>query len=381
MKICHICLSSFYVDGRLYQENELVIQHMKDGHEVIVIASTESHSDEGELIYVTPRKYIGAEGAKVIRLPYRKGIPKILAQKLRIHPDVYMHLEQIAPDVILFHGSAGWELINVAKYVKNNANCIFYIDSHSDEVNSATNWFSRNLLHRQFYSRILHHALGRAGALLCVSTSVMEFAEKIYKIPKNRLEFYPLGGHPPDDYNYSRLRSIGRARLGITGNQILIIQSGKQSRSKKLIESLRAFSAVDHPGLILAIAGTIHQEIKNQAEALISADPRIIFLGWQNSQTLTELLCAADVYLQPGTQSATMQQSLCCRCAVILADCSAHDVYKKSNGWFISDNKSLQVALSEISDADIKKMADNSYKFALEKLNYANIGSRVFVKS
>ena len=42
MKIAHICLSCFYIDGFSYQENELVRQNVSDGHDVLVITSTET---------------------------------------------------------------------------------------------------------------------------------------------------------------------------------------------------------------------------------------------------------------------------------------------------------------------------------------------------
>lgn len=379
MKVCHICLSSFFIDGRLYQENELVLQHLADGHEVTVITSTETHADDGTVTYTKPGAYMGQEGAQVTRLPYRRNLPHVLARKARMHPRLYDLLTQVAPDAILFHGTAGWELLTVARFVRDHSGCAFYIDSHSDAHNSARSWLSRNLLHRQFYRRILHRALLVAGPLLCVSTEVMDFAASLYGVPRNRMEFYPLGGRPPSDAEYSRLRRAGRARLGLTAGQILLVQSGKQSRSKRLIESLQAFARINAPEIRLAIAGILQEDIRPRAEALIAADPRVVFLGWQNAEELTELLCAADTYLQPGTQSATMQHSLCCRCPVILADFPAHQIYRHDNGWFVSDEEDLRRAFTEVLTADLSRMGQNSYKFARATLDYAVLASRVLM--
>ena len=44
MKIIHLCLSCFYIDNYRYQENELVREHVTDGHEVLVVASTDRKS-------------------------------------------------------------------------------------------------------------------------------------------------------------------------------------------------------------------------------------------------------------------------------------------------------------------------------------------------
>jgi len=377
VKVCHICLSSFFVDGRLYQENELVIQHLADGHAVTVIASTEVHDEKGSITYVRAGSYLGREGAQVIRLPYRRGLPNFLRRKLRMHPGVYRILKENSPDAIMFHGSAGWELLSVARYVRDHPACVFYIDSHSDAVNSGNGWLSRNVLHGQYYRRVLDRALRVAGPLLCVSTSVMEFASDVYRIPRDRLEFYPLGGRPPEDEEYYRLRQAGRDRLGLEDRHVLLVQSGKQSRSKRLLESLRAFVKTDSEDLKLAIAGVLQDDIREEAEALIASDPRVMFLGWQDPEALTTILCAADVYLQPGTQSATMQHSLCCRCAVVIADIPAHQPYRQNNGWFVSGEDDLKEAFSGLRVADLAAMGRNSYEFAKNALDYRRLASRV----
>lgn len=104
MKIVHLCLSSFFIDDRLLSRNKRVRQHVVDGHEIPVIASTEVQDDKENIVYVAPRNYIGAEGTRVIRLPYRHGLSHAIARRLRTHPNVFAQLQEIAPDVIMFHG-------------------------------------------------------------------------------------------------------------------------------------------------------------------------------------------------------------------------------------------------------------------------------------
>ena len=64
----HICLSCFYIDGFSYQENELVRQNVSDGHDVLVIASTETINPDGKIQFLDPGRYAGFDGADVIRL-------------------------------------------------------------------------------------------------------------------------------------------------------------------------------------------------------------------------------------------------------------------------------------------------------------------------
>lgn len=377
MKVTHVCLSCFYIDDFLYQENELVRRHVADGHDVTVIASTETFDNRGELTYVAPRSYMGSDGAPVIRLPYRRGLPAVLARKVRAYPGVYRLLADLAPQVVVCHGPAGWELLTVARYVRDHPGVILHIDSHADAFNSAQGWASRHLLHGQFYRRILHRAMRVSGPLLCVAPSAMDFARKVYGVPEDRMEFFPLGGEVLDDDARAARRSATRDRLGVGADQILIVQSGKQGRAKKLPQSLRALAQVPDPRLRLVIAGLLQDDIRDEVEALVAQDPRVTFLGWQNPGQLTDLLCAADVYLQPGTQSATMQQALCCGCAVILADLDSHAPYRQGNGWFVGDEAALVEALRAVPEADLPTMQARSLEFARRVLDYRAMAERM----
>jgi 1,2-diacylglycerol 3-alpha-glucosyltransferase len=323
-RILHVCLSNYYSDNHLYQENELIRQHVADGQEVLVVASTEVIGADGGYDYVAPDDYIGPEGARVIRLPYPGWLPPKLARKLRMHPNVYRTLADFRPHVILFHGSAGWELRTVARYVADHRNVTLYIDTHADHNNSARTWLSREILHKYYYGPILRSALPQAESLLCTTVETMAFARSLYDVPQAKLELFPLGGHPVPDCAYAERRRRGRAAYGVGPDQILIVQSGKQTRRKKLLQSLRALRTIADPRLRLVVAGVIEEDIAEEFAALRAADDRVTEAGWVNSEALTDLLCAADVYLQPGTQSVTMQHSLCCRCAVIVDDVPAH---------------------------------------------------------
>lgn len=376
MRIVHLCLSCFYIDGRSYQENELVRQNVADGHTVLVIASTESHSHDGKLCYLEPTQYAGSDGAEVIRLPYSRFLPKRIAPKLRVNEGVFKALTEFQPDVILFHGTCGWELLTVKRYVSHNPSVRFFVDSHEDPYNSARSVVSRELLHKIYYKFVLRRALPSISKILCVSTEAMDFVESMYEIPRDRLEFFPLGGRPVPAAEYEERRRRTRCSLDLFNTDILIIQSGKQTKRKKLLESLSAFHGTSAKRLHFMIAGVLDEEIRSEAEALIRSDPRIKFLGWKNSNELTDLLCAADIYLQPGTQSATMQHSICCRCAIAIDDTPAHRIYHKSNGWLLNDSLTLEELFRQVLEADLADMQKRSESIALSMLDYAKLAKR-----
>lgn len=377
MKVIHLCLSCFYIDGMSYQENDLVRQHVREGHEVLVVASTETIDAHGNLAYMQPGEYPGTDGANVIRLPYASILPHALRKKLRMHEGVRRILDDFAPDSILFHGACGWEIKTAASYARAHPEVKFFIDSHEDWNNSARNFVSRELLHRRYYGPILRSALDRVEKILCLSTEAIDFVAELYRVDRSMLELYPLGGFPKEGEEYESLRQKRREQLGIADRETLIVQSGKQTVRKKLIETLDAFAAADSASLRLVIAGVLSDDIREEAERRIAADPRVSFIGWQSRDDLDALLCAADVYLQPGTQSATMQHSLCNQCAVILDDCPAHEVYKNRNGWFISDQAGLEAAIRALPEVNLAELKLNSLAVAKRILDYSILAQRV----
>lgn len=377
MRIAHLCLSNWFVDGVGYQENELVRQHVSDGHEVLVIASTETHSADGRLAYTKPGEYVGTEGARVLRLPYAGFLPATLMRKLRVHKGVHDALSTFRPNIILFHGACGWELRTVARYAQRYPGVMLYVDSHEDWNNSARSFVARELLHRRYYGPILRSVLDQVERVLCVSTESIDFVADLYRVPRSKLEFFPLGGHPVDEPEYGERRNRTRRQLGTDDSEIIIVQSGRFSARKRLVESLRAFTACDDTRLRFIVVGVLQDDIREEAERMIAADRRVQFIGWRTPAELTDVLCAADVYLQPGTQSVTMQHSLCCRCAIAIDDVPAHAPYHDQNGWLINAQLPLGAVLAEIADADLAAMQQRSFALATAKLDYAALAQRI----
>jgi glycosyltransferase involved in cell wall biosynthesis len=103
------------------------------------------------------------------------------------------------------------------------------------------------------------------------------------------------------------------------------------------------------------------------------------FIGWTNPDELEGLLCAADVYLQPGGQSSTMQTSLCCGCAVILESLHSHEPYMADNGWLIDAPSELEQVFRQISNgsADLEAMGRHSIALARERLDYEGLAQRI----
>ncbi|GAA0198001.1 hypothetical protein GCM10009123_01540 [Kangiella japonica] len=376
MKVAHVCLSCFYIDGFNYQENQLVRQHVKQGHDVIVIASTENYIN-GKISYVRPDKYLGDDGAQVIRLAYTKKLPKSLGRKLRVHDGFYDSLVVFKPDVVVFHGVCTWEIRTMVKYGKNYQNVKIWYDTHTDSNNSMLNLPSK-ILHNVFYKPIFKSVAKDIAKILCISKETENFIVEEYQYPRDRCVFFPLGGDIISNERFLSLRANKRAEFNLDSQQKLFVQTGKFTPRKKLIDTLTAFSKIDRNDIRLVIAGILVDENEQQALELIERDERITYLGWCDNEQLEALLCAADVYVQPGTQSATMQMSMCMRCAVIIDDVPSHEPYVKGNGWLLNESLSLYEALNSASESNqLPIMQARSFEIAEQLLDYSKMARKL----
>jgi len=148
MRILHLMLANFYIDNYNYQENVLPRQNKLDGHDVRIIASTETFVNNIHTGYLQPGSYINEDGIPVTRLPYRIIINHLISRKLRMYPKVYQLLDDFSPDVIFCHGIQTFELKTLRLYKKNNPSVRLYVDSHSHIDQTASGFLSKNILHR-----------------------------------------------------------------------------------------------------------------------------------------------------------------------------------------------------------------------------------------
>lgn len=379
MKIIHICLSSHYTEGMTYQDNLLPDQNSKDGHEVIVISDTYAYKD-GELVKVKEEDRLLKSGVRLIRLDFDLIINELLSIKVRKVKKLKKLLENLAPDVILFHGAAGWEILTVANYKKNNPSVKFYIDSHQDFHNSGTFWLSLFFQYKIFNRYIVLKTRKFVDKFLYLSYESRDFLIEMYGLNNDELEFYPLGGNIINPELKSFNNKYIRKNHNFSKDDILIVHSGKLSSEKKTKELIEGFKRTESSALKLLIVGSIPEDEKNTLQPMIDSDDRIIFLGWKNSEDLVRYLCAADIYFQPGTQSATMQNAICCGTPVAIYPYESHKPYMQGNGFFVTDIQSyIDVFNSILSNKKILiEMSQASYDVARELLDYKVLASRLY---
>lgn len=376
MKILHIMLSCFYIDDAEYQENVLPRINVEDGHEVMIMASTEIFVQGNILGYIKPSKYTTKDGIPIIRLPYKKIINHYLSTKIRKYSSVYENISDFNPDLIFFHGAAAYEILTIVKYKKKNPNVKIYVDSHEDYNNSAKTFMSK-LLHQVIYKRCLHKILPYIEKVFYITQETKDFLMHEYGLKEEILNYMPLGGIIYSQNEVDQIRQKIRLQHNISDDNLLLIHSGKLDKLKKTTELIKTFIKVNNDNLRLYIIGTLSDEICDEIQDLIKKDKRILYLGWKSSEELKEYLCAGDLYVQPGTQSATMQNAICSFCPVAVYPYKSHKFLLEDAAFYIKDQEELFSLLNSFSidKSLILEKKDKSKKIALNLLDYKKIAS------
>ena len=380
MRILHCCLSCFYIDNYNYQENMLPRQNKLDGHDVMIMASTETYMNNRSLGYVQPCQYYNNDGILVERIDYKWLPSNTLKRKLRCYKDLLSKIANFNPDVILFHGLCAEALFEVSKYKIEHPHVKLYADSHEDFYNSARGFLSKEILHKIIYKFYLHKALCSIDKIFYLSYEVKLFIQKMYDLPESILEFYPLGGILPSEAVRIQTRDTIRTILKLSKDDILLVHSGKMGKAKRTYELVQALHFTTATNVKLIILGSMTPEVAAKVLPIVESDSRIEYLGWKSGKELMSYLCAADLYVQPGTQSATMQNALCCGSAVALYPYDSHKFLLGDSVFYIENVEDMKNLFEEIAnDRNILEGKRNmSNKIARERLDYKVLAARLY---
>ena len=381
MKILHLCLANFYIDGYNYQENVLPRINKEDGHDVRIIASTETSVNNVELGYVTPSEYVTEYGVPIKRLPYVKIGNHFTTIKFRKYPHLYGEISAFDPDVIMSHDIAYWSILDVIRYKKKHPKVKLYADTHTAAYNSGTNWVSLYILHRFFYKCLIQRAVPYLEKYFYIGEGERKFNLQNYGVPEFLMEFYPLGGTIPSEEEYAERRTRRREELKVGEHELLLVHSGKLDSAKRTDDLLRAFAAVPELKARLVIIGSIPENRKESLLSLMAQDVRVVYLGWKTGAELQEYLCACDLYCQPGGVSATLQNAVCCNSPILAYP---HEPYTKDfdygNIIWIKTEADIAEQLRRIAagKVNLNTLREGASRCARELLDYGTLAARLY---
>jgi len=102
--------------------------------------------------------------------------------------------------------------------------------------------------------------------------------------------------------------------------------------------------------------------------------------GWKSREDLLDYLCAADMYLQPGSVSATLQNAICCGTPVMIYPHNSYDEYARENCIRVSNEEDMRNMFQDISEGkiDLSSMSYYSYVYARKYLDYKRLAARLY---
>ena len=363
-----------------YQDNQLTNQNVLDGHDVLIVSNAAKY-EGGKVVETGYEDFYLENGARLVRLPYRKVLTRSVSEKLRVVDGLYDLLESFAPDVVMSHNLAYWSVLDVIRYKKNHPEVRFYADTHTSVYNSGRNWISLHIQHRMLYRYLTQRALPYLESYFYVGATEREFSKENYGVPLERMEYFPLGGNPPEGKDYLEKRAKRRGELNLSEDEVLLLHSGKLDPLKRTKELLEAFAAVPELKAKLAIIGAVPENEKQNLLPLMEADQRVVYLGWKKAPELLEYLCACDLYCQPGSVSATLQNAVCCGSAILSYP---HMIYTEGldygNILWAESRADMEETFRNIADEkiDLEALRAGSRKCAQELLDYRVLAARLY---
>lgn len=380
-KILHICVNGPVSDGWTYQENLLTKYHARLGYDVTLIAPMWCWNDKGQLVKTTKQDYIDENNVHVIRLEI-KGRDNF-GRKFKRFEKLEETIENIAPDIIFIHSCAFVDVPSIVKYLKNHPECKAFADNHADFSNSATSWISKNLLYKIIWRHYAKMLIPVVRKFYGVLPARVDFLTEIYKLPKDKCEYLPMGA---DDEFVENAEANGavdttRKQYNVLPSDFLIVTGGKIDPWKKqTVQLMQAVHELNIPNLKLIVFGSIDKSIYDQVEALVD-DSRVIYAGWKNTEESYKMFAAANLVIFPGRHSVFWEQVAGQGKPMVVKDWpGTHHVDLGGNTLFlkedsVSEIKTIVEALCKNPDK-VKEMSDIARSKAKKYFSYKDIACR-----
>jgi glycosyltransferase involved in cell wall biosynthesis len=309
IKIVHICLAGVgLTDGWSYQENLLTKFHRLLGYEVTIITSQWIRHKSGKLIKTVKSNYINENDCKIYRLVIKNGLKS--SYRFKRYKGVYNVLEKEEPDILFIHNIQFLDIILIVKYIKAYPTVKVFVDSHTDFSNSATNWFSKNVLHKIIWRRCAQIIEPYTTKFYGVLPARVDFLIDMYKIPKGKVELLVMGMDDESVFlvkNEITMQAI-REKYHIKPEEFLIMTGGKIDVAKRqTLPLMEAVKQMNRNDVKLIVFGSVSEDLKEELYSLCDND-RIRYIGWLDKKDAYEHFASSDLVVFPGRHSVFWEQ-------------------------------------------------------------------------
>lgn len=370
MRILIVTTGNEFTPSMLYKENYIIKAAQDHGDEIFVFANQYTYVKGKTELAVAQEK---VEGYTLKRFKYRSYGNKMVTSRVRRIDGLENEIVRLKPDLIFFNCGQVYNIKNLKLIKQALPDVKIVIDFSTKYLNSARNWFSKNILHRLIYRSWLQEALPYVDKIFYISQESKEFAQEMYKIPDEIMEHNNLPGETIPVETKRAYKHEVFAKMGMTKDTIMFMYSGKIYPEKKVDHLVRAFVRTKEPNFRLIIIGVYNDDASRLTiEPLIASDKRIKFMNFVSGSELTKYVCAADLYIQPGSISQTCQTAVCCGTPLCFNDIPTHREIYNGNGFFVDSEEDIYNVFETIgkNPAILKEMSGKAYLMANEELDY-----------
>lgn len=368
MKIVHLCLACFYIEGMEYLENVLPRKHRQLGHDVEVITGQYCFDAKGNIFDREAGEYISKDDVKVTIIPYNTKYGKY-AKNYRIYANLHQKLKEIKPDVIYCHGAQFNSVGQLVKYLKNNPDVKLYVDGHGDYGNGPVNTWKRKLMQRYFWGRQYRKLEPYCEKIWGTLPVRVKYLKDIYRVNSDKVELLAMGGDVEriDLDERSKIRARVRKRYDISESAFLITTGGKIDAKKNIHLLMEGVSRIKGRNIKLVVFGEPNDEIRTYIENLAKAD-NIKMIGWLTPADCYDLFYAADLAVFPGTHSVLWENVCACGLPAIFSGIEGvSHVDMGGNCQFLDKGDVDEIEAKLLDIIDNQELYNNMKRIAIER--------------
>jgi len=379
MKIVNICLGGLVTDGWSYQDNLLPKYQKINGYDTTIITSYFIYSPQNTIIKDNRHEYFNENNVKVIRLECIAGNFNYPFKKF---DGLLEALEKESPDILFIHGVQFVDLKVIIKYLKKHPDVKVYADNHCDYINSASNWLSKNILHKIIWRRLAKKIEPYVSKFYGVLPARVDFLKDAYKLPKEKLDLLVMGADDEDVEKAKKpeIRNGIRNKYGIKDDDFLIISGGKiDSNKPQTLDLMKAMENIDD-NIKLMVFGSVTPSLKEEFNKLLP-NKNIIYIGWIPSTEVYKYFAAADLGVFPGIHSVLWEQAIGVGLPCVFRKMKSVDHVDLDGNCILLENpdvEALKNCINKIhNDKELyKKMKKTSEEKGMKEFSYRDIARR-----
>lgn len=372
MKIVHVCMVDAYSEGWAYHRNVISEKNKSDGQDVTIITNKYKMGNLGENISGESCVEYTKTGIKIIRLDNVCFLDDRLGDKVHWSVGLLKSIKEENPDVLMVHNLQFIGLDSVIKYKKMNPKVKLIGDTHADKYNTYGGKHPKRSLffQRYLYGPAIKRCYKYFDYFFYITEETKDFFEYSYNISLENALLMPLPAPIISKEQKEKCIQEVRKELGLDDKQLLFVHSGRMYEEKKTKLIFEALKRSDIHCKLL-IFGSVPIEFEKEFDTLLRNEPRTEFRGWIESDELRKYLAAADLYLQPGSQSVTMQNALAAGTPIMIYPHKGYMDYCNGCEFLVENVEDIVSVFNKIKRDSVmlKKKSEEAYVIAEKLLN------------